>query len=86
MSYCDVVRHQGTWRMVDRWLSPVSSSESAVTQAGTTAGAEQWPEFIHDAIFLALKSYLHPHRARIATATRITAWDHRRRDELNLAI
>jgi hypothetical protein len=60
MSYYDVVRHQGTWRMVDRWLPPVSSSESAVTQAGTTAEAEQWPEFIHDAIFLTLKSYLHP--------------------------
>jgi hypothetical protein len=86
MSYCDVVRHQGTWRMVDRWLSPMSSSESTVTQAGTVAGAEQWPEFIHDAIFLTLKSYRHPHRARITTATRITTRDHRRRDELNLAI
>jgi hypothetical protein len=37
-SYCDVVRHQGTWRMVDRWLTPVSSSESAVNQADTSVG------------------------------------------------
>jgi hypothetical protein len=37
-SYCDVVRHQGTWRMVDRWLTPVSSSESVVSQADTAAG------------------------------------------------
>jgi hypothetical protein len=60
MSYCDVVRHQGTWRLVDRWLSLMSSSESVVTQAGTAAGAEQWPEFINDVIFHTLKSYLHP--------------------------
>jgi hypothetical protein len=58
-SYCDVVRHQGTWHMVDRWLTPMSSSQLAVNQAGTAVGAEQWPEFIHDAIFLTLKSYLH---------------------------
>jgi hypothetical protein len=36
-SYCDVVRHQGTWRMVDMWLTLVSSSESAVNQADTAA-------------------------------------------------
>jgi hypothetical protein len=60
MRYCDMVRHQGTSRMVDRWLTPVGSSESAATQAGTAVGAEQWPEFTHDAIFLTLKSYLHP--------------------------
>jgi hypothetical protein len=34
-SYCDVVRHQGTWRMVDRWLTPVSSFESVVSQVDT---------------------------------------------------
>jgi hypothetical protein len=39
-SYCDVVRHQGTWRMADRWLILVSSSESAVSQADTAAGVK----------------------------------------------
>jgi hypothetical protein len=37
-SYCDVVRHQGTWCMVNRWLTPVSSSESVVNQADTAVG------------------------------------------------
>jgi hypothetical protein len=40
--------------------SSCESSELAVSQENTAAGAEQWPEFIHDAIFLTLKSYLHP--------------------------
>jgi hypothetical protein len=48
------------WRKVARWLTPVSLSEAAVNQAGTTAGEKQWPEFTHNAIFLTLKSYLHP--------------------------
>jgi hypothetical protein len=40
VSYCDVVRHQGTWLKVARWLTPVSLSEATVTQAGTAAGVE----------------------------------------------
>jgi hypothetical protein len=54
-----LLKHQRTWRKVARWITLVSLSEATVTQAGTAAGAEQWPEFIHDAIFLTLKSYLH---------------------------
>jgi hypothetical protein len=30
-SYCNVVRHQGTWRMADRRLIKVSSSESVMS-------------------------------------------------------
>jgi hypothetical protein len=37
--------------MVDQWLTPVSSSESAVSQADTVAGVKQWFKFIHKAIF-----------------------------------
>jgi hypothetical protein len=39
-SYCDVVRHQGTWLKVARWLTPMSLSEATVTQAGTTTRVE----------------------------------------------
>jgi hypothetical protein len=56
-SYCDVVRHQGTWRMADRWLTLVSSFESAVSQADTAAGVKQWLKFIHTAIFTTLRNY-----------------------------
>jgi hypothetical protein len=56
-SYCDVVRHQGTWRMADSWLSPVSSSESAVSQADTAVGVKQWLKFIHKAIFTTPSNY-----------------------------
>jgi hypothetical protein len=38
VSYCDVVRRQGTWRKVARWLTPVNLCEAAVTQACTAAG------------------------------------------------
>jgi hypothetical protein len=56
-SYCDVVRHQGTWRKVARWLTLVNLSEVAVTQAGTVARVEYWPEFTRGAIFLTLLRY-----------------------------
>jgi hypothetical protein len=56
-SYCDVVRHQGMWRMVNRWLTPVSSSESAVSPADTAAGVKQWLKFIHKVIFTTPTNY-----------------------------
>jgi hypothetical protein len=56
-SYCDVVRHQGTWRMVDRWLTLVISSESVVSQADTAARVKQWLKFIHKAIFTTPSNY-----------------------------
>jgi hypothetical protein len=59
MSYCNVVENLSTWCTADRRLTPVSLSESAVSQADTAAGAEQWPKFILDAIFLTPNSYLH---------------------------
>jgi hypothetical protein len=39
-SYCNMVKHQGTWRKVVREPMPVNLSEAAVTQAGTVAGVE----------------------------------------------
>jgi hypothetical protein len=47
------------WRMANRWLTPVSTSKSAVSQADTTIGTEQWPEFIRDAIFPLPSRYLY---------------------------
>jgi hypothetical protein len=58
-SYCDVVEHLGTWQLIDRRPTPVSLSEPAVSQADTVAGAEQWPKFILNAIFLTPSSYPH---------------------------
>jgi hypothetical protein len=58
-SYCDMVEHLGTWQPIDRWPTPVSLSEPAVSQADTAAGAEQWLKFILNAIFLTPSSYLH---------------------------
>jgi hypothetical protein len=43
--------------MADRWLIPVSSSESAVSQVDTTAGVKQWLKFIHKAIFTSPSNY-----------------------------
>jgi hypothetical protein len=40
-SYCDVVEHLGTWQPIDRWPTPVSLSEPAVSQVDTATGAEQ---------------------------------------------
>jgi hypothetical protein len=56
-SYCDVVRYQGTWRMDDRWLTLVSSSESAVSQADMAAGVKKWLKFIHKTIFTTPSNY-----------------------------
>jgi hypothetical protein len=58
-SYCDVVEHLGTWQPIDMRPTLVSLSEPAVSQADTTVGAEQWPKFILNAIFLTPSSYLH---------------------------
>jgi hypothetical protein len=58
-SYCDVVEHLGTWQPIDRRPTPVSLSEPTVSQADTAAGAEQWPKFILNTIFLTPSSYLH---------------------------
>jgi hypothetical protein len=58
-SYCDVVEHLGTWQPIDRRPTPVSLSEPAMSQADTVAGAEQWPKFILNTIFLTPSSYLH---------------------------
>ena len=66
------------------------SSESTVSQENTAAGAEQWPEFIHDAIFLTLKSYLHPteHESQRRRGSRrgITARDQFLRDKLPIGL
>jgi hypothetical protein len=43
--------------MVDRWLTPVSSSESAMNQVDTAAGVKEWLKFIHKAIFTTLSNY-----------------------------
>jgi hypothetical protein len=43
--------------MADRWLTLVSSFESAVSQADTAAGVKQWLKFIHTAIFTTLRNY-----------------------------
>jgi hypothetical protein len=56
-SYCDMARHQGMWRMADRWLTLVSSSESAVSQVDIVAGVKQWLKFIHKAIFTTPSNY-----------------------------
>jgi hypothetical protein len=56
-SYCDVVRHLGTWRTID--LRPILAilSESIVSQADMVAGVEQWPKFILKAIFTTPSNY-----------------------------
>jgi hypothetical protein len=71
--YCDVVRHQGTWRMVDRWLTPVSSSESAVNQADMAAG-------VNNGSSSSTRRYLLP-RATIGTSlsTNRSVWRESRR-------
>jgi hypothetical protein len=56
-SYCDVVRHLGTWRRVDQRPTPAILSESTVSQADTVAGVEQWPKFILKAIFTTPSNY-----------------------------
>src|SRR5688572_17796330 len=43
--------------MADRWLTPVSSSQSAVSQADTAAGVKKWLKFIHKAIFTTPSNY-----------------------------
>jgi hypothetical protein len=58
-SYCDVVEHLGTGQPIDRQPTLLSLSEPAVSQANMAAGAEQWPKFILNAIFLTPSSYLH---------------------------
>ena len=58
-SNCDVVRHLGTWRMVDRRPTPAILSESPVNQVDIVAGVEQWPKFILNAIFLIPSNYLY---------------------------
>jgi hypothetical protein len=58
-SYCDVVRHLGTWRTVDRWPTLAILSESPVNQADTVAGVEKWPKFILNVIFLIPSNYLY---------------------------
>jgi hypothetical protein len=56
-SYCDVVRHLGTWRVVDRRPTPATLSEPAVSQADMAAGVDQWPKFILKAIFTTSSNY-----------------------------
>ena len=56
-SYCDVVRHLGTWRAVDRRPTPAILSEPAVSQADTAAGVEQRPKFILKEIFTTPSNY-----------------------------
>jgi hypothetical protein len=83
-SYSDMVRHQGTWRMVDSWLTPVSSYESFVSQADTAAG-------VNNGSSSSTRRYLLP-RAAINTSlsTNHRVWRefermaHRRRGSLNL--
>jgi hypothetical protein len=83
-SYCDVVRHQCTWRMVDSWLTPVSSSESVVSQADTATG-------VNSGSSSSTRRYLLP-RAAINTSlsTNRSVWceseriAHQRRGSLNL--
>jgi hypothetical protein len=43
--------------MVDSWLTPVSSSKSAMSQADTAAGVKHWLKFIRKAIFTTPSNY-----------------------------
>jgi hypothetical protein len=43
--------------MDDRWLTLVSSSESAVSQADMAAGVKKWLKFIHKTIFTTPSNY-----------------------------
>jgi hypothetical protein len=82
-SYCDVVRHRGTWRKVARWLSP-----ARMILKRPWARRTRRPEWIvaqvhpHDDIYYPEQQSV-LRWARIATATRILARDHRWWDELN---
>jgi hypothetical protein len=57
-SYCDVVEHLGTWHPTDRWPTPVSLSEPAVSQADTAAGAEQCLKLIRGEDLFTPRRYL----------------------------
>jgi hypothetical protein len=82
-SYCDVVEHLGTWRAVDRWPTPVSLPEPAVSQADMVAGAKQWPKFILNAIFLTPSSYLYSVEHESLRLARIRAQGCWRQGSLN---
>jgi hypothetical protein len=40
-SYCEMVKHLGMWKLINKRPTPVSLSEPAVSQADMAAGAEQ---------------------------------------------
>jgi hypothetical protein len=82
-SYCDVVRHLGTWRAVDRWPTPAILYEPAVSQADTAAGVEQWPKFILKAIFTTPSNYQYFVEHESQHLARIRAHGRRRRGSLN---
>ena len=84
--YCDVVEYLGTWQPINRWPTPVSLSEPAVSQADTAAGPEQWPKFILNAIFLTPSSYLYSVEHKSWHLARIRARGRRRRGSLNQKI
>jgi hypothetical protein len=82
-AYCDVVEHLGMWQPIDRWPTPVSLSELAVSQADMAAGAEQCLKLIRGARFYrgALSVF---DRGWIVTPAWIWARGHRRWGGLNL--
>jgi hypothetical protein len=84
VNYCDVVNHRGTWRTVAKWLTPTSLSEGVMIQAWY-GGRSRIVTGVHPRRVISYPYELSAtHEARIATATRITARDHRRRGDLNL--
>ena len=83
MSYCDVVEHLGTWQPINRRPTPASLSESAVSQADTAAGVEQWPKFILKAIFTTPSNYQYFVEHESQRLARIRAHGRRRRGSLN---
>jgi hypothetical protein len=83
-SYCDVVRHLGTWRTVDRRLIRAILSESTVSQADTVARVEQWPKFILKAIFTTPSNYQYSVEHESQCLAQIRVYGRRRRGALHL--
>jgi hypothetical protein len=84
VNYCDVVNHRGTWRTVAKWLTPTSLSEVVVIHAWY-GGRSKIVTGVHPRRAISYPYELSAsHDARIATAMRIAARDHRRRGDQNL--
>jgi hypothetical protein len=67
------------WSTIVERLTPVSSSESAMSQADTAARVKQWLKFIHKVIFTALSndqySVEHESHRRRQSRRKITVCD-----------